>query len=474
MADQTQGPAGPENQSPFDDSREASITLRGRPNVDMGDDLDTANRSLADAFRLSFRVLQLAMLALVVVYLFSGFQTVKEGERGVRMLFGRPISGELEPGLTPSWPYPLGELVRVDVSAPRIVMGDEFWPELSARDRNLSDSELKGRWPQLAPDRDNSLITADQNLAHLRVTVDYRRENARDFISNIYHGNEQGSNEERIVRYAVKRAVVQTVAHTPIEDLLKAGEGGGAELQARIMRHAQETLDRVESGLQLRTVSLDRVTAPHAVLDSFDQLQQARQDAAARRVDAQTERQSVLNAVAGPAAEVMLELIRRYEEATDLEDAAAKDRTYQQIAALVRGEPIELDGEVVHAQLSGEAESILRQADNTRNRLVGSRRAAHERFRAKQAQIAASSEAMVLHADWVEAVTAFMDRDTTEIMLLPPGLREIWINSDPDRRREIERQMRLQTNLQATQQRDRRLRQEQMKIDTDQRIMDGG
>jgi regulator of protease activity HflC (stomatin/prohibitin superfamily) len=477
MADQIPGPGGPggpESQSPFDESREASVTLRARPGVGAGDDLDTANKSLADAFRMSFRVLQLGMLALVVVYLFSGFQTVKEGERGIRMLFGRPISGELDPGFTPSWPYPLGELVRVNVNGPRIDMLNEFWPKLGPRDRNLSDSELQGRWPQLAPDRDNSLMTADQNLAHLRIGLQYRRDNARDFISNIYHGNERDSNEERIVRHAVKRAAVHVIAQTPIEDLLKVGESAGGEIQGRIMRHAQATLDRAGSGLRLSTLTLDRVTAPHAVLQSFDQLQQARQDAASRRVQAATHRQSVLNEVAGAAAEVMLELIGRYEEATDLGDAAQKDEIFEQIAALVRGDPIELDGETVHVQLSGEAASILLDADNVRARLVSRRRAARDLFVAKQAQIDASSEAMVLHADWVEAVTAFMDRDTVEIMLLPRGIRELRLNSDPDLRREIDRQMRRRVNLQASEERDRRLRQEQMRIDTDQRLMDGG
>src|SRR5690606_28867146 len=161
----------------------------------------------------------------------------------------------------------------------------------------------------------------------------------------------------------------------------------GGELQARIVRHAQETLDRIDSGLRIDTLALDRVTAPHAVLQSFDRLQQSRQDAASVRVQADTHRQSVLNEVAGPAAELMLELIRRYEEATDLGDQEQKAQIYEQIAALVRGDPIELDGETVHVQLSGEAEAILREADNVRARLVSRRRAARDLFLAKQAQI---------------------------------------------------------------------------------------
>ncbi|MFG0283014.1 MAG: SPFH domain-containing protein [Phycisphaerales bacterium JB039] len=463
----------PENtgagQSPFDETRQASVTLRPQRGAPEAGDLDTANKSLADAFRLSFRVLQLGMLALVVVYLVSGFQTVDEGWRGIRMLFGRPISEELEPGFTPSWPYPLGELVRVKVQADAVDMLDEFWPRLEERDKNKSDAELAGMFRSLAPDRDNSLITADYNLAHLRVKVQYRRTDVRDFISNIY---QKEDNERRIIRHAVKRAVVHTVAHTPIEDLLK--ESAGGDLQGRIRRLAQDTLDQVDAGLTIDTISIDKRTAPHAVLDSFDRLQNARQDAESAKVQADTDRQTALNQVAGPAAETVLELIRRYEEATDLGDEAAKDAMIDKIAALFRGEPVELDGEIVDVRLAGEAETILREADNTRARLVAERRSARDLFDAKLAQIEAASPAMVLHGDWVNAFNTFVNRDTIEVMLLPPGPSEVRLNPDPDIRRLIERQLRLQENIKAREERDRQQREAANQIDTKERLMDGG
>ncbi len=459
----------PDAQTPFDNSREATVTLRQQRGPSVGGDLDTANRSLADAFRLSFRVLQLGMLALAVVYLFSGFQTVEERERGVRTLFGRPISAELEPGFTPSWPYPLGELVRVNVSGPNIDMLDEFWPRLEERDRNLSDADLAGRFRQLAPDRDNSLITADFNLAHLRVSVEYQRSDVVDFISNIYR---DGENEEKIVRHALKRAVVHTVAETPIEELLTKNTGG--ELQTKIQRLAQQTLDEIDSGLTIRRLSLNRVIAPHAVLDSFAQLQQARQDAESSLVQADTQRQTALNQVAGPAAEVLLELIRRYEEANDLGDEEAGASAMEKITAMFRGESIELDGELIDVRIAGEAETMLRDAENRRARLVSRRRSARDLFDAKVEQIAAASPVMVLHADWVEAFNTFVDRDTTEVVLLPPGMRELWLNSDPSIRREIEKQMRLQENLELREQRNRRQMEEALRIDTKMRIMDGG
>src|SRR6185503_3460290 len=64
--------------------------------------MDPANQSLAEALRLSFRVLQVVILVLIVLFMISGIQTVKEGQTGVMTRFGKvvPIDGQeaLSPG----------------------------------------------------------------------------------------------------------------------------------------------------------------------------------------------------------------------------------------------------------------------------------------------------------------------------------------------------------------------------------------
>ena len=59
------------------------------------DAMDPANQSLGEALRLSYRVLQLGILALVATFLLSGFQTVQDGSAGVKTLFGAIVG---EPG----------------------------------------------------------------------------------------------------------------------------------------------------------------------------------------------------------------------------------------------------------------------------------------------------------------------------------------------------------------------------------------
>src|SRR5260221_13044460 len=88
----------------------SSISLRDAAAPADGSPFDPANQSLSDAIRITFRILQGAMLILAVLYLLSGLQFVKEGEQGIRLLFGQISAAKLEPGLQYSLPFPLGEL----------------------------------------------------------------------------------------------------------------------------------------------------------------------------------------------------------------------------------------------------------------------------------------------------------------------------------------------------------------------------
>ena len=89
------------------------------------EELDPANQSLADSLRKSFRVLKLLMLVLLVLYFLSGAFSVKQGEVGLILRFGRIVGtgkGEQTKAavLTPdwywSWPYPFERAVTVPTS----------------------------------------------------------------------------------------------------------------------------------------------------------------------------------------------------------------------------------------------------------------------------------------------------------------------------------------------------------------------
>ena len=94
------------------------------------DEMAVANRSLADALRLSFRLLSLIMIGAMVWLLLTGMASVQPEERAVRMLFGR-ILGEgdervLGEGLKWSWPEPIGRVLRISTEQRSLAI-DDFW-----------------------------------------------------------------------------------------------------------------------------------------------------------------------------------------------------------------------------------------------------------------------------------------------------------------------------------------------------------
>ena len=54
--------------------------------------MDPANQSLANALRLSFRVLQAVIVVLVAMFLISGVKIVKQGQSGVMLRFGAVVT----------------------------------------------------------------------------------------------------------------------------------------------------------------------------------------------------------------------------------------------------------------------------------------------------------------------------------------------------------------------------------------------
>ena len=119
--------------------RAASVTLRqGEVRAQsMGDLLDPANKSLADALRIAFRILQGLIVVMIVVFIFSATQQIQTSELGIRTTLGRIVPGTLPPGLHFSWPEPFGSILRVQRTDQTIELARPFFPNLGTAEEAL-------------------------------------------------------------------------------------------------------------------------------------------------------------------------------------------------------------------------------------------------------------------------------------------------------------------------------------------------
>ncbi|MBL4592176.1 MAG: hypothetical protein JKY96_09490, partial [Phycisphaerales bacterium] len=192
--------------------RSASVQLRDGQSTERREQhqrMDAAHQSLADALRITYKLLQAGMVVLVVLYLVSGLQSIKEGESGVAVRFGKIVKPNLEPGFQWSWPYPIGEIVRVESGSVELPIGWHFMPNLPGNNKDPMIAELKSfnSRRELDPANNGFSITADLNIAHTQWRAYYRRSDHAMYLANIF-----ALDEDAIVRAAIQRGVVRSIS----------------------------------------------------------------------------------------------------------------------------------------------------------------------------------------------------------------------------------------------------------------------
>lgn len=422
--------------------RPASVQLRDA-SAD-GDDasLDPATKSLADAMKITYRLVQVAMVGLVGLYALSGFQSVQEGEEGIRLTLGAATATKLPPGFQMSLPAPLGELVRVQTSPQQMAMKTEFWPGVPPSMIDKPASELKSMAQgKVDPERDGSVMTADGNIGHVKVSMTYVRRDANEWAEHILDAATDPNSERNIVTAAVKRGIVIASSTMSIDELMKdlpdegrPGQFVGLASRARVL--AQQSLDAMKSGIEIGEFTITDKTPPLSTLDAFSRVQSAQSDAKRATEAAETERQGTLAATAGDAAPVLLDLIDRYDSQLAKGDVENGEKTLTAIDDLMEGREISIDGTKVTATTSGKVAALLSSASQYRSSVVSRAAADATLFDAKLAAYR-SNPAVVVTGDWADAYSKFLKADNVEFTWLPPGtsITELLITGDPSLRR---------------------------------------
>lgn len=465
-------PAGSIEEMPVEESRRAaSVQLRGEDiRAARATSLEAANKSLADALDIIYRLILIVMIGLVAMFLFSGFQQVRESEVGVKVAFGAITNDGVQPGFTMSLPKPFGELIHINTAPATLELtgsGDQntdFWPQVA---NPLAPLEEQGLLQPLKPGRDGSLITADGNIIHAQITINYRRSQFRDYLSNLYQSSERDAQaaEIEVVRRAVMRGTVKTVAQLTVDEILRRGggtqsaaEGEGAASTApvvagfdpivtSIQREAQDTLNALETGLTITSIQLRSVSVPSRVIADFKAVNNAVTEASQRIEQARTEASQILSRAAGAASQPAIALIRQYEhqlDAGETEDAQATLAVLRQLfdGSLARAsQPVRIGDETfTNLSVGGSVATTIASARQEADTRTSRARSAARSFQAKLTAYRANPR-LFMATEWSRAMLAFMDSGKVEVFLLPEDLSNVRlsVNTDPELARRMER-----------------------------------
>ena len=397
--------------------------------------MDPANQSLGEALKLSYRLLQFAILGLLVTFLFSGFQTVKEGFSGVKTVFGRiagtPGDEALGPGLTPFWPYPIGEITSFEVRR-TVDLRREFWPRpkreaLTTEQAVAAADETDKLRP--GPEGDGSLLVGEGDLAHLQLVAEYTVQDPVRFLQAI--DLEQA---DRLVRAALQRGVVVAGARMTLSELVENREQPAQAIQVE----AQRVLDDMSSGIQLARVTLPERSAPFAVRNAFNRVQLSRTEARTTVEKSRQDATALLLSAAGPRYEEVLALIDRYEAALSSGDLPGADALLREVGARLEAKDIAGQASLLVNRAKAYQGAVAAELGKDLQRIEGLR----ETFSQNPRQLARQL--------WLETVRSVLANGQAEVFSLPPGmeLSQLSIASSPDvmqtrRNAEVERKKRL-------------------------------
>jgi len=270
--------------------------------------MDPANRSLTDALQLSFRLLQVTILCLLVLFLFSGFKTVEANESGVATLWGRILDREgLEPGLQMNWPPPVGEFVVFQAEGRIVDDGDAFVTRgvgVQGRDRAVKQAKATDR---IKPERDGSFLTSDREIGHLASEARFEIVDPHRYLEAV-----ADTEADALVRLALQQATVAIAAGHTLRELRESLSSDA--IRAMLRERTQKMLDGTQCGIRVVEVTLkDEPKPPLFLQKSFEDFSRIRQRVEADIEGARQAAQEQLIQVAGEQYADLEQLISAYE-----------------------------------------------------------------------------------------------------------------------------------------------------------------
>lgn len=216
------------------------------------------------------------LLAIVLVVLVAGwglfgFYQVDEKEQAVVLRLGKYLN-TVGPGL--NW---------------RPLLLDRVFKERVTEERQYSSR--------------GQMLTQDENIVELPLTVQYNINNVKDFVLNV-------KNPELSLRHATDSALRHVVGSSSLDEVVSTGRGKIAE---EVKLRLQQYLDSYGAGILVRKINIQEAKPPSEVKAAYDDVIKAREDQERLINEAQSYSNGIIPEARGKAQR-MLEEALAYKE----------------------------------------------------------------------------------------------------------------------------------------------------------------
>ena len=261
------------NEPPGDGKDPWGNRKRDQGPPDMGEVLRKMQQSLGGLFNKkpakggnsSGRSNSLAILVILIAILLSAsysmFYAIDEQERGVVLRLGAYVA-TLEPGLSVRFPYPIEQVLKVNVG----------------QERSLTHR--------------STMLTQDENIIEIEVAVQWRISNPADFLFKV-------KDPEITLRQVTESAVREVVGQNKLDFVWTEGRSDIAQKQQELI---QKIVDEYDSGINISRVKMQVAKPPDEVIAAFDDATKAREDEQRLVNEAEAYRNDVIPKARGAAA----------------------------------------------------------------------------------------------------------------------------------------------------------------------------
>jgi modulator of FtsH protease HflK len=232
------------------------------------------------------RGLALLGIAVIALWLASGFYRVEPDEQGVVLRFGA-FNRTTLPGLNYHLPWPIES-----AETPAVTRINRT--EIGYRSGSSAEESDDSTGRQEVP-AESLMLTGDENIIDIDLTLLWRIDNAVDYLFN--------TRDPDVTVKAVAESVLREVmGRTPIQPALGPLR---AQIAGDVMDQSQKILNTYRAGVQITQVLLQKVDPPDAVIESFRDVQRANTDAERLRNEAQAYANDIVPRARGDAARIV-------------------------------------------------------------------------------------------------------------------------------------------------------------------------
>jgi membrane protease subunit HflK len=200
--------------------------------------------------------ISLIVIAILAIWMVSGFYTVGPEEQGVVLRFGKYVETTTS-GLNYHLPTPFEKVTVVQVTTTRNIeigfrKGSDRGGQVSTR--NIDDESL--------------MLTGDENIVDVNFVVQWYIGDAAEYLFNV-------RNPARNIKDGAESVMREIMGRTNIEFALSEGR---EQIRQEAQQMLQEILDSYKAGIVISSLLMQRVDPPATVIDDYRDVQRARAD----------------------------------------------------------------------------------------------------------------------------------------------------------------------------------------------------